>query len=61
MECRETIHLICRYLEGNLSPREGREVERHLNRCQDCRLVLESATKTLGLDFGTAVSAKIAD
>jgi anti-sigma factor RsiW len=61
MECRETIHLICGYLEGNLSPREEREVERHLNRCQDCRLVLESANKTLGLDFGTAVSAKITD
>jgi predicted anti-sigma-YlaC factor YlaD len=47
MECRDTVHLICWYLEGKLSPSVEREIERHLNRCRECRLVLEAATKTV--------------
>jgi predicted anti-sigma-YlaC factor YlaD len=47
MECRDTVHLICWYLEGKLSPSVEREIERHLNRCGDCRLVLEAATKAV--------------
>jgi hypothetical protein len=39
MDCRDTVHLICWYLEGKLSPSVEREIERHLNRCRDCRLV----------------------
>lgn len=54
MDCRDTVHLICWYLEGKLSPSVEREIERHLNRCRDCRLVLETATKTLEQHFGTA-------
>ena len=53
MECRDTVHLVCWYLEGKLSPSVEREIERHLNRCRDCRLVLEAATKTLEQRFGT--------
>jgi anti-sigma factor RsiW len=57
MDCRDTIHLICSYLEGKLSPSVEREVARHLNRCRDCGVVLESATKTLGLNFEATISA----
>ena len=52
MDCRDTVHLICWYLEGKLSPSVEREIEQHLNRCRDCRLVLEAATKTLDQHFG---------
>ncbi len=52
MDCRDTVHLICWYLEGKLSPSVEREIELHLNRCHDCRLVLEVATKTLDQHFG---------
>ncbi len=59
MDCRDTVHLICWYLERKLSPSVEGEIERHLNGCRQCRLVLEAATKTLGqgLRTGKAVHA----
>ena len=59
MACRVTVHLICWYLEGKLSPSVEREIERHLSRCCDCRLILEAATTTLAQRFenGKAVHA----
>jgi len=52
MSCRDTIHLICWYLEGKLSPVVEREIETHLRECADCHLVLEAATNTLDRYFG---------
>ena len=52
MSCRDTIHLICMYLEGRLSPGVQSEIERHLHACADCRLVLNAATTTLDRYFG---------
>jgi anti-sigma factor RsiW len=54
MTCRDTIHLICMYLEGKLSPGVKSEIERHLHSCGDCRLVLNAATTTLDRYFGPA-------
>ncbi len=59
MECRDTIHLICCYLEGKLSLSVEREIEHHLNQCRDCRLVLEAATKILDQHFGTSNAAQL--
>ena len=53
MSCRDTIHLICMYLEGKLSPPVQAEIEHHLTACADCRLVLEAATSTLDRYFST--------
>jgi predicted anti-sigma-YlaC factor YlaD len=47
MTCRDTIHLICWYLEGKLSVSVETEIEKHLGSCSDCRLVLDAATTTL--------------
>ena len=52
MSCRDTIHLICMYLEGKLSPGVQGEIEHHLQACSDCRLVLDAATTTLDRYFG---------
>ena len=60
MSCRDTIHLICWYLEGRLSSVVETEIRRHLEGCSDCRLVLEAAVNTLDCYFNaerTAVSA----
>lgn len=54
MSCRDTIHLICMYLEGKLSAGVQVEIERHLLSCSDCRLVLNAATTTLDRYFGPA-------
>lgn len=51
MSCRDTIHLICWYLEGRLSPSVGAEIEHHLEKCSDCHLVLDAAMSTLDRYF----------
>jgi len=51
MSCRDTIHLICWYLEGKLSPAVSQDIEAHLEACSNCRLVLKAATSTLDQYF----------
>jgi len=51
MSCRDTIHLICWYLEGKLSPSVESEIAKHLNSCSDCHLVLDAAMTTLDRYF----------
>jgi len=51
MSCRDTIHLICWYLEGKLSPAVSQDIEEHLHGCPNCQLVLKAATKTLDQYF----------
>jgi hypothetical protein len=52
MSCRDTIHLICWYLEGKLSPSVEGEIRKHLADCSDCQLVLNAANTTLDRYFG---------
>jgi predicted anti-sigma-YlaC factor YlaD len=40
------------YLEGKLSSSVQGEIEKHLQDCADCRLVLDAATTTLDRYFG---------
>ena len=51
MTCRDTIHLICWYLEGRLSKSVESEIKRHLETCTDCHLVLDAAVNTLDRYF----------
>ncbi len=51
MSCRDTIHLICWYLEGRLSQSVETEIQRHLETCSDCHLVLDAAVNTLDRYF----------
>ena len=51
MSCKDTIHLICWYLEGKLSPTVSQDIEGHLQDCANCRLVLKAATSTLDQYF----------
>jgi len=51
MTCRETVRLICEYLEGRLSPGVATVVSRHLDRCSNCHLVLKAAEQTLDVYF----------
>jgi hypothetical protein len=52
MSCKDTIHLICWYLERKLSPSVESEIERHLGECRDCHLVFDAANTTLDRYFG---------
>jgi hypothetical protein len=51
MTCRETVRLICEYLEGRLSPSVALIVKRHIGRCENCHLVLQAAEQTLEVYF----------
>ena len=51
MNCRDTIHLICWYLEGKLAPAVSKDIEEHLGGCANCQLVLKAATRTLDQYF----------
>jgi len=53
MSCRDTIHLICWYLEGRLSQSVEIEIQHHLETCSDCHLVLDAAVNTLDRYFST--------
>jgi len=53
MSCRDTIHLICWYLEGRLSPPVASEIKLHLDSCSDCHMVLDAAMSTLDRYFMT--------
>ena len=57
MSCKDTIHLICWYLEGKLSPSVEAEIERHLTECADCHLVLDAANSTLDRYFSESATA----
>lgn len=53
MSCKDTIHLICWYLEGRLSKAVEEEIKLHLESCADCHLVLDAAINTLDRYFAT--------
>jgi len=53
MSCRDTIHLICWYLEGRLSLPVANEIKQHLESCSDCHIVLEAAVNTLDRYFSS--------
>jgi anti-sigma factor RsiW len=60
MTCRETVRLICEYLEGRLSPGVADIVSRHIDRCSNCHMVLQAAQQTLDAYFdGHPDGAKI--
>ncbi|HKV62896.1 MAG TPA: zf-HC2 domain-containing protein [Candidatus Acidoferrum sp.] len=57
MSCKDTIHLICWYLEGRLSSSVEGEIKRHLESCSDCHLVLDAAINTLDRYFSAERTA----
>jgi predicted anti-sigma-YlaC factor YlaD len=64
--CRETRDRLSDYLEGDLGPRTRTRIRRHLTRCEHCRSLLESLTRTLeqvrslgGVDRGSPEPATV--
>ena len=57
MSCKDTIHLICWYLEGRLSASVEGEIKNHLASCSDCHLVLDAAINTLERYFNSERAA----
>ncbi len=55
MTCRETIRVICEYMEGKLSTPANSAVRNHLSRCPNCHHVHEVARRTLDAYFDRSV------
>ena len=51
MSCKDTIRLICEYLEGRLAPAVAGEMLSHIDQCKNCTVVLEAAERTLEVYF----------
>ncbi len=47
--CQQAIELLTEYLEGNLSRRQKRRLERHLRACPNCSNYLEQIRITIRL------------
>jgi anti-sigma factor RsiW len=47
MRCRQVIDKISEYIDGELDPELVRELERHLQHCEDCRVVVDTTRQTV--------------
>jgi anti-sigma factor (TIGR02949 family) len=47
LTCKETIRHLSDYLDGELDPSLIAGLERHLEHCDDCRLVVDTTRKTI--------------
>jgi len=49
VHCRQLLHHICEYMDGELDAETCAELEAHLAECPDCRSLLDSLRKTVSL------------
>lgn len=49
MNCKKLIRELCSYLDGELDATLVQELERHLEDCDDCRIVVDTTRKTIEL------------
>ncbi len=47
--CRQVLHRICEYIDGELDAAACAELEAHLAECPDCRTLLDGLRKTVAL------------
>lgn len=52
MVCNEVIRELSNYIDGELDPSLREALERHLEHCDDCRIVVNTAHKTVELFCG---------
>jgi anti-sigma factor RsiW len=47
LNCLSVIRELSNYLDGELDAAARKELEQHLGRCEDCRLVVDTTRKTI--------------
>jgi anti-sigma factor RsiW len=57
MRCRQVIDKISEYIDGELDPELVRELERHLEHCEDCSIVVNTTHKTVEIFYRTEPAA----
>lgn len=58
-ECRHLLGCLSEYVDGTLEEQLCAELERHLADCEDCRVVVDTLSKTVDLYHQTASKAKV--
>ncbi len=56
MVCKELIRKLSDYLDGELDPALAQELTRHLEHCEDCRIVVDTTRKTIEIYCNTQPS-----
>jgi len=49
VKCKDVIRELSEYLDGALEPAVLAEVQRHLEHCEDCQLIVDTTRKTIHL------------
>lgn len=57
MVCREVIRKLSEYLDDELDPTLAADLSRHLERCEDCRIVVDTTRKTIEIYCKTEPAA----
>lgn len=47
MVCKEVIRKLSEYLDGELDPTLAQGLTRHLEHCDDCRIIVDTTRKTI--------------
>ena len=59
--CRDLLHSLSDYVDGILEDEICNEIERHMEGCENCRVVIDSLRKTIYLYHSTAPSPEVPD
>ena len=52
MNCKGVIRELSNYIDGDLDPALKQELERHLEHCEDCTMVVDQTRKTIRIFSG---------
>ena len=47
MTCKEVIRQVSEFLDGELEPELAEVLRRHLEHCDDCRIIVDTTRKTI--------------
>lgn len=52
MNCKGVIRELSNYIDGDLDPLLKQELERHLEHCEDCTMIVDQTRKTIRIFSG---------
>ena len=53
MNCKGVIRELSNYIDGDLDPVVKQELERHLEHCEDCTMIVDQTKKTIEILCGS--------
>lgn len=53
MNCKHVIREISNYIDGELDPALKQELERHLQHCEDCTMIVDQTRRTIKIYSGS--------